>query len=476
MKYSRLIRSLLEESVGALLGGYPVESVLLSLDSGGDLIRETLTQAVCDLRFKSTVRPAKVWQESAQDKLEEFALELMEVKNLDKDTAARMLEDFLSRYFFYSIQLPKGRPDRLPGSTEENRNFLRAMEDGDGDEDDGDDGDDENDSFFIIKNDFLEPDGDEDDENDEKNGGGNKDEDEYENDITTKGILSREEERRVQTRFMRNIPKSIVRLAKLIGRAGQQGLIPSGSFLTAARPDIAGITVGNDLGNLLPSEIALLSCPRTRDIFYRNFVEKRLQVFASASSASSDSRLHQDGPVIICLDTSGSMEGRPAEIARILTMAVTIVAQRRCRKVIVVKYADSHQLFVVRNLRKQRKALVDFLSLFSGGGNNEEEMFSWLFSKVLPEQAGDFDSADVLCVTDFGWAEVSDDVFKAITENKAKGMVFYGLDITGKGLTKSSLLPVEGLHLPDEIIDSCWLWDGENNRCTEAPPHPKKAR
>lgn len=459
MRYSRIIRSLLEESVGALLGGYPVESVLSSLDSGGDLIRGTLTQAVCDPRFKSTVRPAKAWQESAQEKLEEFAQELMEAKNLDRDTAARMLEDFLSKYFFYAIQLPKGHPGRLPGSTEEKqeRNFLCAMEDGDGD--------------------------DEDDEDGEENGGGDKEEDEDES--AGKGILSREEERRVQTRFMRNIPKSIVRLAKLIGRAGQQGLIPSGSFLTAARSDIAGITVGNDLGNLLPSEIAMLSCPQTRNIFYRNFIEKRLQVFASASSVSAESRLHQDGPVVICLDTSGSMEGRPAEMARILTMAVAIVAQRRRRKVLVIKYADSHQLFVVRNLRKQRKELVDFLSLFSGGGNNEEEMFSWLFSEVLPCQAGDFDSADVLCVTDFGWAGISDNVFKAITENKAKGMVFYGLDITGVGFTDSSILhlELEDMHLPDEIIDSCWLWNEKNNSCTEAPrpqpsslPSPKKPR
>lgn len=48
-----------------------------------------------------------------------------------------------------------------------------------------------------------------------------------------------------------------------IGRAGESDLHPSGHFLTASKSDIAGITVGDNLSSVLPSEIALLGSPVT---------------------------------------------------------------------------------------------------------------------------------------------------------------------------------------------------------------------
>ena len=413
MHYTRLIRSLVEESVGACLGGYSVESVLASRSSDDDLIRGTLIRTVCDFRFRSTVNSTRAWQTSVQDELEEFAQSLMNVQDLDEETAQRMMEEFLAEYFFQLIQQQPGRPGSLP-----------------------------EDSFIQSYLDLSGGDG-----------------------------LSWEDERRVQTNFMRNIPKSLVKLAKLIGRAGNTDLISSGHFLTAAKSDISGITVGDDLSNLLPSEIALLSCKQTQNIFFRNYAVKRLQVFASASSGSEKAVRHQDGPVIICLDTSDSMQGRPAEVARILTMAVTIVAQRRKRKVLVVKYADRHHLFTVENLRRQRNALMDYLAVYSGGGNNEEEMFDWLFTTVLPREAGDFDSADILCLSDFGWTPLSDNVFNIINENKGNGMKFYGLDITGVGLNENTFSWQTGMlggsHTPGEVIDSTWIWKEGGKCCIE---------
>ena len=469
MLYSRLIKSLIEESIGARLGGYNIEDVVGARSTGGDLIRETLIRAVCDPRFKSTVRSSKAWQEKVQEALEEFAQSLMNISDLDEDIASRLLEDFLAKLFFMLIQMQSARPGRLPGSTrggsnesdggmgDEEEEYGEGNSDGEGD---GNGAEDMQDAFEDMKQDGGEKENDGEEQSDGSQSG--------------RGGLAREEEQRVQTRFMRRIPKSLVKLAKLIGRSGQSDLIPSGHFLTAAKSDIAGITVGNDLSNLLPSEVAMLSCPQTQDVFFRNFVEKRLQVFASASSGSQEAVHHQDGPVILCLDTSSSMHGRPAEIARAITMAVTIVAQRQHRKVLVVKYAETPHVFVVKNLRRQRKELQDYISIYTGGGNDEEEMFGWLFGKVLPREVADFDSADVLCVSDFGWKPLSDKVFGMIKENKEKGMKFYGLDVTGNGIFRPDGFPGFGhfgdgndFHLPSEVIDSNWLWHDERNRCVE---------
>lgn len=164
----------------------------------------------------------------------------------------------------------------------------------------------------------------------------------------------------MENETLRRIPKSLKRHARTIGRTGGMGTELGRTFSRASKSDISGITIGDDLNSLLPSEIAVLSDRRTENIFYKNFAEKRLQVFASAY-AGEKKRDRQDGPVIICLDTSSSMNGEPAKVAKMLTIAVSIYAMRRRRKVFVIKYSNDHtyQIFTKRGADRQK--LVDFL-------------------------------------------------------------------------------------------------------------------
>jgi Uncharacterized protein containing a von Willebrand factor type A (vWA) domain len=282
---------------------------------------------------------------------------------------------------------------------------------------------------------------------------------------------TREEEREAELQYLRSMPSSLKRLARRIGRSDETEPSASGTFHPAARSDIAGITIGDDLGSLLPSEVALLAEQRTEDDFYRRFVGKRLQVFASASSSGTRPVRRQDGPVVICLDRSSSMEGRPSDLARAITLAVTIYARRRRREVTVVKYGNGSQShFTVKNLRRQRRDLVSFLSYACAGGNNENEMFGWIFRELLPGQKP-FGAADVLCVSDFGWMPVGEEVMKLIESNKARGMLFYGLDVTGEGLR--GFRPADWIEgsgaWPADIIDSMWIWDDDRSLCREEP-------
>ena len=263
---------------------------------------------------------------------------------------------------------------------------------------------------------------------------------------------SKEENLRRENRFLRSIPKDLLKLAKLIGRSGSVDFKPSGHFPTAAKSDITGITIGDNLSSLLPSETALLSCPATQPTFYHNYVEKRLQIFASASSGNAPVT-HQDGPVIICLDTSGSMRGEKVEIACNLTMAITIIAQRRKRDVLVVKYSDWHFLLKVTKLSRQREDLEKFLSSYQGRGNAENELFRWLFKDILPNEKA-FDTADILCITDFGWEPLNDYTIKLIESFKRKGMIFYGLNVLGFEKWSFDSMTT--------VCDSLWKWSSNH--------------
>ena len=408
MQYSRLIDALLDECIAAELGGYDVEDILADRAAGGDLIREILVLGVCDPRFKKSVRVTKAWQEEAHARLETFAQDLLDTPDLSREEALMRLESFLSNLYFTAV----GR---------------RRADSGEGQPGPADDGEGEGRARAAS------------------NGRGRGNEE----------PLSREEERREELRFLKSIPPSLRKLARLIGRSGGEEKALSGRFPTASRSDIAGITTGDDLSNLLPTEIALLAGRETEDIFFRHFVEKRLQVFASASAIQGPV-LRQDGPVVICLDRSGSMEGRPSDVARALTMAVTIIAKRRHRQVIIVRYGnDELDSFVVKNLRKQRRALNAFLSYECAGGNNEDELFGTVFRELIPRDR-EFTCADILCVSDFFWAPVSESVLGLIRANKAKGMKFYGLAVSLSG---------EVPRCP--IIDNMWVWDEKKNLCHE---------
>ena len=254
----------------------------------------------------------------------------------------------------------------------------------------------------------------------------------------------------MENETLRRIPKSLKRLARMIGRTGGVGVELGRTFSRASKSDISGITIGDDLNSLLPSEIAVLSDRRTEDIFYKNFAEKRLQVFASAS-AGEKKRERQDGPVIICLDTSSSMNGEPAKIAKMLTIAVSIYAMRRRRKVFVIKYSNEHTYQTFTRRGADRQKLMDFLHWKGCGGNNENDMFKDLFINLLPQET-EFTTADILCISDFGWTILDKEVEELIQKEKDKGMIFYGLAVgAGKWM---------GFHHEDSInyCDSKWQW------------------
>ena len=266
-----------------------------------------------------------------------------------------------------------------------------------------------------------------------------------------------EETREMETKLLSSIPKSLKRLARMIGRTGGIGTTTGKTFGRASKSDISGITVGDDLNSLLPTEIAMLSEKRTQDIFYRNYAEKRLQVFASASSGEAKKE-HQDGPVIICLDTSSSMNGEPATIAKMLTIAVAIYAMRRRRKVMVIKYSFNYEYETFKSMKRDKDKLMEFLSWHGVGGNDENRMFSYLFGKRLPKEPA-YDTADILCISDFGWCYLCEEVQEMIAKAKEGGMKFYGLAVNLYNPRSMGIM--EAMN----ICDSKWQWEG--GECVE---------
>lgn len=493
MRYTTLIRRLLIASQESRRKGTDVAERLHDRCINGiHIIRETLMNAVCDPRFKMHVEVFPGWKRLAQQHLEAFAEHLMGISGLDEARAYYEMDEMLNQWLMKATaiaqehnktnvsytHLPKDKADRHYQYIK--RNLERYVYDDEEElyeQGEQDETDDLLSELSWEKGDESEKvswDEEEDDGNDED---GTEDTEEEQQDLSPyrsigKGGGSTVE---LQNRFLSNVPPSLIRLAKLIGRSGDNIFESSSSFTSSSKSDIAGITTGDDLSSLLPSELAMLSEPATRDIFYRNFVTKRLQVFASASLGRKGKKKKHDGPIIICLDTSSSMGGEPILVAKALTLAICIIAQRRKRKVLVVKYADNQDLFRLHNIERDKKPLLSFLSEVAMGGNNENCMFQWLFDDIMPHE-GDYSTADILCISDFGWSWISEEVLEKIEREKQKGMTFYGLNVVTSEMgdfIKSHIYD-DFPGSPSDVCDS--LWEYENGVCRETRKKAEKVQ
>lgn len=487
MKYSTLIRKLLKASSDSRHKGSDIAMRLRERCVDGiDIVRMTLMNAVCDPRFKIHVCGFPAWKALAQQQLEAFATQLMSIPDLTEEKAMFCMDDMLTSWYEKAVaisseydsqsakfvSLPK---DKNSQSYETIRNALKEFIEGKTVNDNDEDA-----PAFATETDNDEnksTDKNQNEQNEDRAAADNSDdvdslleqqdypslkniEDSPWGNRIAKG-LEIKENTRIENNFLNRVPPSLIRLAKIIGRASDGIMNTGGSFSVASKSDIAGITTGNNLESLLPSELALLSDSKTENIFYKRYVTKDLQIFASKSSASKGKK-HRNGPIIICLDTSSSMRGDPIIVATALTMAICIIGQRSKRPVLVVRYSNGHTLFRLRNISEEKKELAEFLNHIEMRGNNENNLFNWLFTDILPKEKS-YDCADILCISDFGWTRITPKVYDLIKNEKENGMVFYGLMTNDTFAPISSERDNDGYKGPENVIDH--LWEFSNGAC-----------
>ena len=256
--------------------------------------------------------------------------------------------------------------------------------------------------------------------------------------------------------YLKQLDPTIVELAKRIGRSGGNNQEVTGKFQSASRCDISGVTIGNNLNSMLPSELALLGAKDTENLFYQRYVQNRLQLFSSASR-SFEVANYKSGPIYICVDTSGSMKGEPEVTAKTLALAISIVAQRDRRPICLINYSNNLSIFVLTNLQRQRKKFLSFLSHSYNGGNDENKLFYFIFKKLpsIPKYmlfADAFKGADILIISDFIWSYISNENMELIQKARSEGMKFYGLGID---VSENQL---DVLENPDRL--NCEIRDG----------------
>lgn len=196
------------------------------------------------------------------------------------------------------------------------------------------------------------------------------------------------------------------------------------------RQEIDGTTVGNDLSSLLPFEYALIDEP----IFYKRFANKELLQYSSLPPIINKLKTFhtllpeprmEKGPIILAIDTSSSMEGKPAEIAKSLTLQTIEIVRKEKRKCFLIAFSVREQHIELSRPSQFRKVEQFFSTTFTGGTDGEQ-----MFAEALKTLDTDnFTMADILIISDFHFSFPKPDTWKRIKEEQKKGTRFYGLSI-----------------------------------------------
>ncbi len=233
-------------------------------------------------------------------------------------------------------------------------------------------------------------------------------------------------------------------------------IVPKIKIEEAAKEEIIGIHESDDINHLLSSEVVLLSDKTTEILFYAKLAEKKLLTYDFYGYSFVDEEISGEelqeveegetkGPIIICVDTSGSMHGVPEKIAKVLSFAILRIALLQNRKCYLISFSTGIKTIELTDFYNNLPSLINFLSFSFHGGTDATPA---LYEAVKMLQTEDYKNADVLMISDFIMSGVDSDLEERINQTKNNGTEYHSLVISSSG-NKQVL----------EIFDNNWEYN-----------------
>ncbi len=187
-----------------------------------------------------------------------------------------------------------------------------------------------------------------------------------------------------------------------------------------------GITQGRDLDRLVPQELALLDDSDLEDLFYKRWLEADLLQY-DLKQRIEEGR----GPIIFCLDVSGSMEGLRAEQAKAMFLQLTRIAVDQRRKICLIPFATTAgSPTVVEEPRDLISIITDTRYARLGGGTDFNSPLDEAVQIINVERS--FKDADIIFATD-GQSYVADSTKdRVLRAKKLLGFRILGVNFQGQ--------------------------------------------
>ena len=205
-------------------------------------------------------------------------------------------------------------------------------------------------------------------------------------------------------------------LAEMAGRYKQWAISTQKSKTKYGTQSLRGITLGIDIGKLLPSESMKLKHPALKKLFKKNFLEAKLDQY-EYYPMSKESK----GPIVCCLDSSGSMHGSKEIWGKAVALGLLEIARHQKRSFYVIHFSSnwSDEVLHINDFSKHKAystvQMIDMAEYFEGGGTDFETPLNAAQNKI--RQSPEYTKADIVFITD-GESAVRDTWVKQFTSWK----------------------------------------------------------
>lgn len=213
-------------------------------------------------------------------------------------------------------------------------------------------------------------------------------------------------------------------VAALYGKLDKSFQFERAKRIVGGADEIVDIMLGDELRRVLPSELALLADPDYEDEFYMRYLNSELAVYDTVGEEQAGR-----GPVVMCVDESGTMRGERNIWAKAISLCLLNLCRREKRDFAYVAWASTHQCDV--HLFPTKKPLmaqdvVDCASHFFGGGTSP--LTGIAAGVEILDKAPEFKKADLVFVTDgeAGWGP-EDERMRSWCEQK--GVRIWGIGV-----------------------------------------------
>lgn len=170
------------------------------------------------------------------------------------------------------------------------------------------------------------------------------------------------------------------------------------------RDEIFGITKSNNLARILPSELLNLEDESLKYLFYSKYLENRLLTYEikgknEIEKDEIEEKISNKGPIVVCLDTSGSMKGTPLQRAKALVLAIIKMLRDENRELYIILFGakEQYQEISIKD-ESQIADAIKFLKKGYDGGTDFETPLKRAVEIISEKE--DYDKADILMVTD----------------------------------------------------------------------------
>lgn len=200
--------------------------------------------------------------------------------------------------------------------------------------------------------------------------------------------------------------------------------------------EISGIKLGKSIEYLLPNELALLNDSELEELFDLKYVEEKLMLFDYDSYINIEQEKkveefiesekdEEKGPIIICVDTSGSMSGAPERIAKAIAFCISSKAISENRPCLLINFSTSIEV-IEFNKFSSFSDILNFLKKSFNGGTDLIPALKYSLDKMESEK---FEKADVLILSDFILNNIGNEILEKINNAKILGNKFYSISI-----------------------------------------------